>query len=72
MLLLINPPIKRPTRHRLIDWRIADDIPIFESIDGGAYQPADIHSLESTKEGTIVTIRKIEDVILDVKIGVAK
>ena len=57
---------------RLIAWRIADGIPIFESIDGGAYQPADIKSLETAKEGTIVTIRKIEDVIIDVKIGVAR
>lgn len=57
---------------RLIAWRIADGIPLFESVDGGAYQPADIKSLESVKEGTIVTIRKIEDVIIDVKIGVAK
>ena len=57
---------------RLIAWRIADGIPIFESVDGGAYQPADIKSLESAKEDTIVTIRKIEDVIIDVKIGVAK
>lgn len=57
---------------RLIAWRIADDIPIFESIDGGAYQPANIDALRTAKEGTIITIRKVEDVILGIQVGVAK
>ena len=57
---------------RLISWRIADGIPIFESIDGGPYQPAGIDTLMSLKEGTVVTIRKIEDVMIDIKIGAAK
>jgi hypothetical protein len=57
---------------RTIAWRIADNIPVFESIDGGAYQPAAADALKTVKEGTIITIQKIEDVILDVRIGVAK
>lgn len=57
---------------RLIAWRIPDDIPIVESIDGGAYQPSNAEALKTLKEGSIVTIRKIEDIILGVQIGVAK
>lgn len=57
---------------RLIALRIADSIPIVESIDGGVYQPAGVDALKAAKEGAIVTVRKVEEVILEVQIGVAK
>jgi hypothetical protein len=57
---------------RLISLRIAEQIPIVESIDGGAHRPAGAEALKTVKEGTIVTIRKIEEVILEIQIGVAK
>jgi len=57
---------------RVMNLRIADSVPIAESIDGGAYQPAGVAALTSLKEGTIVTVRKAEEVILDIQIGVAK
>ena len=57
---------------RTIAWRIPDDVRIFESIDGGDYQPASADALKTVKEGTVITIRKIQDVLLDVRIGVAK
>ena len=49
-----------------------DGIPIVESIDGGTYQPSNAEALKTLKEGSIVTIRKVEDIILGVQIGVAK
>jgi hypothetical protein len=57
---------------RVMNFRIADSVPIVESIDGGAYQPAGVAALTSLKEGTIVTVRKAEEVILEIQIGVAK
>lgn len=57
---------------RLIAWRVPDDVPIVESIDGGRYQPSNADALKTLKEGSIVTIRKVEDIILGVQIGVAK
>ena len=57
---------------RLMAWRIPDGIPIVESIDGGTYQPSNAEALKTLKEGSIVTIRKVEDIILGVQIGVAK
>lgn len=57
---------------RLINFRIIEGIPIVESIDGGAYQPAGSAALKNIKEGTIITVRKVEEVILEVQIGVAK
>ncbi len=55
---------------RVIATRIADGVPIVESIDGGEYQPAGAEALKTFKEGTVVTIRKVEGVILEVQIGV--
>lgn len=53
--------------------RIAADIPVFESIDGGEYQlVGTAEALKNVKEGTIVTIQKVEEVVLAVQIGVAK
>lgn len=57
---------------RLFNMRINDSIPIFESIDGGAYQPVNADTLKNLKEGMIVTVRKVEEVIIDIQIGVAK
>ncbi len=57
---------------RLINLRIADHVSIVESIDGGAYRPAGAATLKAAKEGTIVTVRKVEEVVLEVQIGVAK
>ncbi len=57
---------------RGINLRIADSIPTFESIDGGQYEPTTVAALQTLKEGTVVTIRKVEDVILEIQIGVAK
>lgn len=57
---------------RVIALRIPDHIPIVESIDGGAYEPAGAEALKTVKEGTIVTIRKVEEVVLEIQIGVAK
>jgi hypothetical protein len=57
---------------RLIAFRIGADIPIFESLDGEAYQPAGVEALRSAREGTVVTVRKVEEVILEVQIGMAK
>jgi len=57
---------------RTIAWRIADHVPIFESIDGGEYRPASADALKTVKEGAVITIRKVQDVLIDVRIGVAK
>ncbi|OAI57978.1 hypothetical protein AYO49_01680 [Verrucomicrobiaceae bacterium SCGC AG-212-N21] len=57
---------------RLITLRINDDTPMVESIDGGAYERAGIDALKTAKEGAIVTIRRVEAVVLEVQIGVAK
>jgi hypothetical protein len=57
---------------QLIVRRIRPNIPIVESIDGGPYQPAGLEALQAAKEGTIVTIRKVEDVILEVQVGMPK
>ena len=57
---------------RVMNLRIADSVPVVESIDGGAYQPAGVAALKSLKEGTIVTVQKAEEVILEIQIGVAK
>ena len=50
----------------------ADNVPIAESIDGGAYKPVGVDALKAVKEGEIITIRKVEEVILEIQIGVAK
>jgi hypothetical protein len=57
---------------RLLNLRIAESVPIVESIDGGAYQPTGSVALKNIKEGTIITVRKVEEVILEIQIGVAK
>ncbi len=57
---------------RLINLRIADRIPIVESTDGGAYEPAGTDALKGVQEGAIVTIRRVEGFILEIQIGVAK
>jgi len=57
---------------RLVTWRIADTVPILESIDGGEYKPVTAETLQNLKEGTVVTIRKAEDVIMSIQIGLAK
>lgn len=57
---------------RLIGARVPDNVPIVESIDGGAYRPASIESLRNAKEGTVITVRKVEEVLLEIQIGVAK
>lgn len=57
---------------RLIGVRILENIPIVESIDGGAYQPADLGALKAAKEGAVITVRKIEEVVLEIQIGVPK
>lgn len=57
---------------RVMNLRIADHVPVVESIDGEAYQPAGAAALKMLREGTIVTVRKVEEVILEVQIGVAK
>ena len=58
---------------RLLSLRIADTISIAESIDGGDYQPAaGVASLKAVKEGTIVTVRRVEGVILGIQIGIAR
>jgi hypothetical protein len=57
---------------RLIAVRITDSIPVVESIDGGAYRPADPGTLKSLKEGTVITVRKVEEVVLEIQIGVAR
>ena len=56
----------------LVSRRITDDVPILESIDGGPYRPTTIMALQAAKEGTTITLRKVENVILDVRIGIAK
>ncbi len=58
---------------RSMNLRIADNIPVFESIDGGEYQPrGTAEVLKTLKEGEVVTIRKVEEVIMDIRIGVPK
>jgi hypothetical protein len=57
---------------RVFARRIGADIPIVESIDGGEYRPATPDALSTLKEGAIVTIRKVEDVILEIQIGFPK
>lgn len=57
---------------RMINLRIADQVPIVESIDGDAYQPACKEALKAAREGMIVTVRKVEEVILEIQIGVAR
>ncbi len=57
---------------RVIARRIGDDIPIVESIDGGEYRPVSLDTLGTLKEGEIVTIRKVENVVLEIQIGVPK
>ena len=56
---------------RVINFRIPDDVPIVESIDGAPFQPASVEALKTAGEGSIVTVRKVEEVILEVQIGVA-
>ena len=57
---------------RLITLRISDGIPVVESIDGGAYERAGQDALKAVREGTIVTVRRVEAVVLEIQIGVAK
>jgi len=57
---------------RVIAARIHVGTPTVESIDGGEYRPVDAAALETLKEGTVVTIRKVEEVILEIRIGVPK
>ncbi len=57
---------------RLINLRVADSVPIVESIDGDPYRPADLETLKAAKEGAVITVRKIEEVLLEIQIGVAK
>ena len=57
---------------RLTVRRIDVGMPVFESIDGGEYQPVGVDALKSVKEGTIVTIQKVENVVLAVQIGMVK
>lgn len=57
---------------RVIAARVTESLPIVESIDGGAYKPTSLETLSATKEGTVITIRKIEEIVLEVQIGIAK
>jgi|GEM_PF-4173059 len=57
---------------RLISLRITDSVPIVESIDGEAYRATDLNALKAAKEGTLITARKIEEVLLEIQIGAAK
>ncbi|HWN95546.1 MAG TPA: hypothetical protein VNT99_10970 [Methylomirabilota bacterium] len=65
-------PLAANEYDRLINLRIPGHVPIVESIDGEAYQPASVEALKTAREGTIVTVRKVEEVILEVQIGVAR
>lgn len=65
-------PLAETTYEELIVRRVADNIPIVESIDGGAYRPVSVDALKTAKEGTIITIRKASDVIFGIEIGIAK
>ncbi len=65
-------PLAGDEYERVIARRIGPAIPIFESVDGGPYQRASIDALKNAKEGATITIRKFEDVILEVRVGIAK
>jgi hypothetical protein len=68
----LNSPIGNEYE-RVMSLRIADTVPIVESIDGAEYKPVGgTDVLKTLKEGTVVTIRKVEEVILEVQIGVSK
>ena len=56
---------------RAVNIRIPAGVPIVESIDGGEYRPTTVETLQTLKEGAVVTIRKVEEVVLEVQIGIA-
>ncbi len=57
---------------RAVNIHIPAGVPIVESIDGSEYRPTTVETLQTLKEGAVVTIRKVEEVVLEVQIGVAK
>jgi len=65
-------PLAANEYERVIAARVPDHIPIVESIDGGEYQPTTADALANLKEGTLVTIRKVEEVLIEIRIGVPK
>jgi len=65
-------PLAANEYERVMNLRIADHVPVVESIDGEAYQPAGASVWKTLKEGTIVTVHKVEEVILEVQIGRAR
>ncbi len=46
-------------------------LPVLQSIDGGEYQPVTSDALKNLREGTTITIRKAEEIVIEVFIGVA-
>ena len=57
---------------RLITLRIGDHVPIAESMDGEPFKVVGAHAWKAAREGMIVTVRKVEEVILEVQLGVAR
>lgn len=57
---------------RLIAIRISEKVPIVESIDGGSYKAAASDVLKVIKEGTVLTVRKAEEIVLEIQIGVPR
>jgi len=57
---------------QLIVRRVLPEVPILESVDGGPYEAAGFDALRRAKEGTVITIRKVEDLILEIRVGLSK
>ncbi len=57
---------------RLIAFRIGEHIPIAESIDGEPFKATGADALKAAREGMIVTVHKVEEVILEIQLGVAR
>jgi len=57
---------------RAMNLRIPDGVLIVESMDGGDFRPTTAAGLKTLKEGAVVTVRKVEEVILEIQKGVAK
>ena len=57
---------------RLMGVRVLANVPVVESVDGGPYQPVPADTLGTLKEGATVTIRKAEEIVLEIQIGLPR
>lgn len=65
-------PLAPNEYERVMAARVDKTTSIVESTDGGEYKPSTIETLAALKEGATVTIRKAEEVVIEIQVGLPR